>query len=64
MLEILKDEDGSKKDFDKKRDIDDILGEKIGEYREARDVDDIMELFCDRCGLIHDPLGWEDDESF
>ena len=29
LLEILKDEDGSKKDFDKKRDIDDILGEKM-----------------------------------
>ncbi|KAI5838977.1 putative pre-mRNA splicing helicase [Morchella snyderi] len=28
ILEILKDEDGSKKDFDKKRDIDDIIGEK------------------------------------
>lgn len=30
ILEILKEPDGSKKDFDKKRDIDDILGEKMG----------------------------------
>ncbi|RPB01060.1 Sec63-domain-containing protein [Choiromyces venosus 120613-1] len=29
ILEILKDEDHSKKDFDKKREIDDILGEKM-----------------------------------
>ena len=29
VLEILKDSDGSKKDFDKKRDIDDILGDKM-----------------------------------
>ncbi|KAI5798917.1 putative pre-mRNA splicing helicase [Geopyxis carbonaria] len=29
VLEILKDPDGSKKDFDKKREIDDILGEKM-----------------------------------
>ncbi|KAL7274426.1 Pre-mRNA-splicing helicase BRR2 [Rhizina undulata] len=28
VLEILKDPDGSKKDFDKKRDIDDIIGDK------------------------------------
>ncbi|KAL0638958.1 Pre-mRNA-splicing helicase BRR2 [Maublancomyces gigas] len=33
ILEILKDEDGSKKDFDKKREIDDIIGEKTDSKR-------------------------------
>ena len=44
--------------------FDRILGEKMSEYRQARDVDDIMDLICDRCGLVHDPLGWEDDDEF
>jgi len=40
VLEILKDPDGSKKDFDKKRDIDDILGDKM----ESQKFSDLISL--------------------
>jgi len=39
-LEILKDPDGSKKDFDKKRDIEDILGDKM----ETKTFSDLVTL--------------------
>lgn len=39
--------------------FDRIYGTPVGQYSADRDVEDVEELICKVCGIMHDPSGWE-----